>query len=360
LRRAGPPRLARLRRAPVLAALGMALVLNLATTASAAEPPAPASVPAAQRSAAQWLVLMQDAARRIDYEGTAVHQRAEQMRSAHIAHRAEQGVSVQRVQMLDGEPMEFIRRRSGSQDEVQCLIPGRKLVTVRQRAVETRFPTMLGKPVETVLRNYSASLGAVERAAGRPAQVIDLVPRDGLRHAYRLWVDRDSGLLLRFQVIEGGNALEQVAFTELRLGPKLPPAAVAPSWATRGWETERLPVDNMDLAQRGWVATPPAGYVLLRALPRTLVAPGGAAMPVIQLLYSDGIAHVSVFIEDAATSPHQQEGEMRAGAMSAVTRRVGTSMVTAVGEVPPAGARAAALSIQSRGPAAATSGGSGK
>lgn len=326
----------------------------------AAEATPGAGVAVTQRTAEQWLGWMQDAARGVDYEGTAVHQREEQMRSAHIAHRAAQGVSVQRVQMLDGEAMEFIRRRSGTQDEVQCLMPGRKLVTVRQRAVETRFPTLFGKPVDVVLRNYTASLGPVERVAGRPAQVLDLVPRDGLRHAYRLWIDRDVGLLLRFQVLRDGHALEQTAFSELRLGTKLPAKAVSPSWTTQGWAVERLPPEDLDLASRGWIAVPPAGFMLVRAVPRTLTGPDGKGVPVIQLLYSDGLAHISVFIEDAAASPHRADGEMRTGAMSAVTRRVGSGVITAVGEVPPAGARAAAQSIQTRGPVAAPSGGSGK
>lgn len=344
------------------AVLGLALVLGSLPLAPgrAAEVALGAGAAVAQRTAEQWLRLMQDAARGVDYEGTAVHQREEQMRSAHIAHRAAQGVSVQRVQMLDGEAMEFIRRRSGTQDEVQCLMPGRKLVTVRQRAVETRFPTLFGKPVEVVLRNYAASLGPVERVAGRPAQVLDLAPRDRLRHAYRLWIDRDSGLLLRFQVLQDGHPLEQTAFSELRLGTKLPLKAVAPSWTTEGWAVERLPPEDLDLASRGWVAVPPAGFMLVRAVPRTLTGPDGKGVPVIQLLYSDGLAHISVFIEDAAASPHQTDGEMRTGAMTAVARRVGPGVITAVGEVPPAGARAAAQSIQTRGPVAAPSGGSGK
>ena len=340
-------------------ALGLALAL-LAGAGQAVEPQPSANSTVAQRSAEQWLRLMQDAARGIDYEGTAVHQREEQMRSAHIAHRVERSVSVQRVQMLDGEAMEFIRRRSGTQDEVQCLIPGRKLVTVRQRAVETRFPTLFGKPVDAVLRSYTASLGPVERVTGRPAQLVDLAPRDGLRHAYRLWIDRDSGLLLRFQVLQDGRPIEQTAFSDLRLGAKLPASSVAPSWTTQGWTVERLPPEDLDLAQRGWTAVPPPGFLLVRAVPRVMTGPGGMAVPAIQLLYSDGLAHISVFIEDGAASPHQTDGEMRTGAMSAVTRRLGPGVVTAVGEVPPAGARAAAQSIQTRGPAAAPSGGSGK
>lgn len=342
--------------------LGLALMLSelLPATGQAAEPLRAASAPHAQRSAQQWLGLMQDAARGVDYEGTVVHQREEQMRSARIAHRAEQGVSVQRVQILDGEAMEFIRRRDGAHDEVQCLLPERKLVTVRERAVETRFPTLFGKPVEVVLRNYTATLGPVERVAGRSAQLIDLAPRDGLRHAYRLWIDRDSGLLLRFQVLQDGRPLEQTAFSELRLGAKLPASAVAPSWTTQGWAMERLAPEDLDLASRGWTAAPPPGFMLVRVVPRMLANPGGRAVSAIQLLYSDGLAHISVFIEDAAASPHQSDGEMRTGAMAAVTRRLGPGVVTAVGEVPPAGARAAAQSIQTRGPVAAPSGGSGK
>ena len=62
----------------------------------------------------------------------------------------------------------------------------------------------------------------------------------------------------------------------------------------------------------------------------------GSDHPVMQLMLTDGLASVSVFIEDPPAPPRQaSEGQGRVGAASVYSRVVAGHQVTAVGEVPP-------------------------
>ena len=75
--------------------------------------------------------------------------------------------------------------------------------------------------------------------------------------------------------------------------------------------------------------------------------------PVEHLVFSDGLASVSVFIERARSQagPRNADAAARLGVSSAYSTAVEGYRVTAVGEVPPDTVRAIALSIRTAGPA---------
>lgn len=306
---------------------------------------------ASARSAAEWVAEMQWAAQARSYVGSVMQQRGAVLHSSRISQRVEGEASWQKVQMLDGKPMEFVRKRAPGVDEVRVYLPQQRRVLIERRLAETRFPSVIGAPVKELARNYEFRLGPEERAAGMRAQVVELVPRDGLRHGYRLWADQSTGLPLRVMVLDGSKVVEQVGFSELQY---VQPAAaeVAPSGLSSDWTVETPVLDTLDPAKLGWSVAPPPGFVLKSAMRRRL--PDGA--PVIQLFMSDGLAHVSVFIEEGKHL--REEGVLGRGAVSVAVRQVGSARVTAVGEVTAAGARAAAQSVEMRGRPAALQGGS--
>ena len=69
---------------------------------------------------------------------------------------------------------------------------------------------------------------------------------------------------------------------------------------------------------------------------------------VLQWIFSDGLASVSIFVEDFDRQRHQREGVFASGATHTLTRRVQDSWVTVVGEVPPATLKAFSLSLERR------------
>jgi sigma-E factor negative regulatory protein RseB len=312
----------------------------LALAAGAASAQTGGAVP--ERSDAQWLQLMQTAARRLNYSGTIFHQMGSDVRVSRLVHFFDGAVSHARLQMLDGERREFIRRA----DEVQCLIPEARRVVVERRPLGSGFPALSAAAPEEILQQYRLHVGGVERVADIECQVLHLQPKDALRFGYRLWVDRTSGLLLRAQMLdEREEVIEQLAFTEVRVGERFDPARLKPSWPTEGWSIERVEAQPVDFGKLGWALVVPDGFRQLSAVKRRITR--SAAGAAIHAVYSDGLATFSVFIEPGRSATATGATPPR-GATNGYIHRVGDALVTVVGEVPMATVRSVALSVEAR------------
>jgi sigma-E factor negative regulatory protein RseB len=305
------------------------------------------------RTDVQWIQAVRQAAQRVNYQGTVVYQSSGEMRSSRITHLFDGTYSHERIQTLDGKPREYIRRRSDASDQVQCFIPETRRIVVEHRNVDQSFPGLANASPEEILERYTLKLGDRERVAGIECQMLTLEPKDSARYGYRLWVDRASGLLLRAQTLnERHEVIEQIAFTDVRIGEKIDRAKLRPSWSTEGWSIERSDYRKADLSQHGWLVPAPAGFRKTREVARRIG--GSEAM---QAVFSDGLATVSVFIEPhsllsaSGASSQLPSGEALQihGPTSAFSRRVGDSLVTVVGEVPPSTVRSVAGSVEFRG-----------
>lgn len=327
----------------IAAALAVAGATMLSTTAAQES---------RQRTDVQWIQALQQAAQKVNYEGTIVYQAGGEMRSSKATHLFDGTWSHERVQTLDGKPREYIRRRSDASDQVQCLIPESRRIVINQRRVEESFPGLSAASPEEILERYKLTLGEVERVAGIECQMLTLEPKDNARYGYRLWVDRATGLLLKAQTLnKRQEVIEQIAFSDVRVGERIDRAKLKPAWSTVGWSIETSDHRKTDLSQQGWLVPAPSGFRKTREVARRI----GSA-DAMQAVFSDGLATISVFIE-----PHSQltpannlapsaDALQIHGPTSAYSRRVGDSLVTVVGEVPPATVRSVAGSVEFRGP----------
>ncbi|MEO6102045.1 MAG: MucB/RseB C-terminal domain-containing protein [Pseudoxanthomonas sp.] len=176
------------------------------------------------------------------------------------------------------------------------------------------------------LDGYAAKLGAKGRVANRDCQIVDLRPSDDWRYGYRLWLDQETGLPLRIALIgENGIALEQMAFTQLQVGKAPADADLRPSTLQGLQRVQTL--DASPQGDPGWrVSDPPRGFSLRSA--RRL---GDS----VQMLYSDGLAAVSVYVEPIA-SGQQGESAMRRGAVNVHSTWANGKRIVAIGKVPAA------------------------
>lgn len=318
-------------------------VLLLGATAGAAFAQTDRARASTPRSEAQWLQAMQTA-QRVNFSGTLVYQRGAEVRASRIVHLFDGTTSHERVQMLDGVPREFVRRG----DEVQCFFPDARRVVVERRPGQESFPAITHADPAEILERYTLRLGEIERVAGVDCQVIHVEPKDALRYGYKLWVDRVSGLLLKAQTLnERQEVLEQMAFVEVRIGERIERSQLKPSWSTEGWRVDRSEHRSVDLAQAGWVVTPPAGFRKMLEVVRRVGPGANRDRGAMQVVYSDGLATVSIFIEPGTTEPAADYAQSQ-GPTSAYSRRVGDATVTVVGEVPPATVKALAQAVEFR------------
>jgi sigma-E factor negative regulatory protein RseB len=291
-----------------------------------------------------WLMKMNDAPRRLDYEGTFVYQRGAQLDVMRIVHKSEKGSVRERLVSLNGAAREIVR----NEREVQCYLPDENSVVVEHRKADTRrFPAILPERLAELGTHYTLRLGGRERIAGRTAQQIVIHPRDAYRYGYRLWADNDTGLLLKTELLDSrGRALEQFMFTQLRVGT-VPAQALQPENPGKGWvwyREDKAPPATP--AQRWAAAQLPGGFTLSHQVMRRIPTRNKT---VEHLVYSDGLATVSLFIEplDKDAKPGMQ-GPSHMGAVHAYGARVNGHQVTVVGEVP---AETVALIAKSVAPA---------
>jgi sigma-E factor negative regulatory protein RseB len=288
------------------------------------------------RSPEQWLQVVQQAARRLDYAGTMVYQQGTDVRMSKVVHVFDGQVSHERLQPMDGRPREFIRRA----DEVKCLIPEARRVVVERKSRAESFPGFTAAGTAELLQHYSVRIVGRERVGGLDCQVLEIKPHESDRYGYRLWVDRASGLLIRSQTLnERGEALEQMAFADVRIGG-IDRDQLKPSWSTDGWKVDEVAHRPIDLREQGWRLLPPSGFRPLYAVRRPMA--GGQAL---QAVYSDGLASLSVFIEPASATASSEALPQR-GPINGFVRRMGDSVVTVVGEIPADTARSVAQAAE--------------
>jgi sigma-E factor negative regulatory protein RseB len=294
------------------------------------------------RSDAALLQSIQEAALHQSFSGTIVYRRGDEMHASRVVQGQSGGEPRERVQTIDGQMREFIRQG----DEVQCLYPQLHRVVVEHGGMRG-FPAFAAAEPADVLAHYEVKRGGQERVAQRMCDVISLVARDKVRYGYKLCVDPASGLLFKAETVnENGDMLEQVAFTDVKIGEPIDPAQLKPSWSTVGWEVVRHGGESQatQLSEQGWSVTPPTGFRRLVEVVRKLFR-GPEQPPALQAVYTDGLATVSVFIEPGAPPAEEPQDAQQHGPVSAFSRQVGDARVTVVGEVPPATAKSFAESV---------------
>ncbi|KRC76239.1 Sigma factor AlgU regulatory protein MucB precursor [compost metagenome] len=308
------------------------LAATLLAAFLAAHDPAAAAgnAPASQTDdVVQLLTRIQQAARKQDYAGVFMYQQGEMIQSSRLVHVMDGTGERERLEILDGQPREYLRHN----DDVQCLIPERKTVLVERRRGD-RFPgLLLGDPANLSEHYKIRTEPALHRVAGRECRLITIEPLDKLRYGYRLCADVETNLLLKAQTLNAARGVvEQVSFTSLRLGSEVDPQTLSSRWNTRDWKVLEPSMKPVDLAAQGWRIPAPKGFTPIMQVGRSMAR----GSPVSQMVLTDGLAAISVFIEpyDSQRDHHPPHGAAQRGSINVYSTRIADFWLTAVGEVP--------------------------
>lgn len=284
-----------------------------------------------------WLVLQKSAfaARELNYQGVFVYQNGKQTSSVQITHMNNAGQEMTRNVVLDNSARANQPREVYSQgSDIVIMRQKNQKMVIEKRRGQNLFPAMLPTDLRAIKFSYNALLGAKEYVAGREAQIIDLVPNDAFRYSYKIWADTEYGLLLKMALVDNKNqTLEQIAFNQLStlnsqdvnwFQPKID---MSKSYVME----DKTAVNHVD---SDWiVAELPAGYVKVDH--RALVVSGKSA-PVDQMIFSDGIGSVSLFIEPIVKGVRPKTGHMSIGSTNLCAHVIDGYQITVVGEVPEA------------------------
>jgi sigma-E factor negative regulatory protein RseB len=276
------------------------------------------------------LEQMATALRSLSYEGTLVYLHENHLEALHLVHHVEDGQAQERLIALNGPVRAVTRER----DQVMCVLPDGHPISVKRAAGAGGLLNTQGIVPSALRDHYRIEIQGVERVAGREAEVLEIIPRDALRYGYRFFIDRETFLPLKSDLIDSDQAaLEQLMFTAIEVTPSDAPLAredrpalrsAAPTEASGDWQFEPRP----------------RGFRLVSH--RLLEQPSGAEVQ--HFLFTDRLSSYSIYIE-----PDTEDGlagSTNMGAVHAAGRQADGFQITAVGEVPAATVEAAVAGVR--------------
>jgi len=299
----------------------------------------------AEDSARDWLDEMSSALQTLDYDGTFVYLHDDKLEAMRIIHRMDAGGQRERLVSLTGSAREVLR----DDKSVTCIMPDNKSVMVGQSRPRQPFP-VVPRDLDSVSPYYALEDAGDDRMAGHAARVIAITPRDGFRYGYRFWIDKDSRMLLKSDLTGvDGRPIEQVMFTRLVIGTDIPADDLQPSLTGDGYawhrqEDIRKSADNSVSGKPGWaVGKLPGGFRLTNFQHKRMREGRGDAE---HMVFTDGLATVSVYVEQSPAERPGFIGLSSMGAMNAYRVMLDGSQVTVVGEVPAATVEMIANSVE--------------
>lgn len=296
-----------------------------------------------------WLKTVAFAGHQTDYIGVFVYQYDNNVETSRITHLAEADSEYEKIESLDGPRREIVRHHG----QVWSYI-NHKMVQVGSHQGRGSFPSLLPEQLSALSANYQARQAGTERVAGYQAQVILFQPKDNLRYSHKIWAHTDSGLLLKAAVLGDKNqVVEQYAFTQLQIGGKIDRSWLTKTDSSGNGDEKLLSGHPRDAsagmrgsnqsgqtetaggapANSGWVADAlPAGFKKTMEILRPM---RGKHAPVTQMVFSDGLSAISIFIEPDDGDEDDVDGLSSRGAVNLYHKVLDRHLITVVGEVPP-------------------------
>ena len=289
------------------------------------------SAPAMADPAMDWVQKMSVAMRELNYRGDFVYLHENQLESMRISHYKDENGEKERLISLNGEAREVIR----DNQNLTCIWPSSRKVVVDFSRKNTFSPIFIPEDIVRLEKFYEMKLLGKDRIAGMSTVVVHINPKDKYRYGIKFWISDENGLMLKSNLInEDGKVVEEVMFTSLKVFdgeeklvidtmPKIDESFTLVRYHS-GDSSKSFAADN------SWqLSAAPGGFwresVLKRQIP-------GTDLFVHQMVYTDGLASLSIFIEKQSSDTSSGMSSM--GAVNAYIRIVNNHSVTAIGEVP--------------------------
>ncbi|AEF02403.1 MULTISPECIES: MucB/RseB C-terminal domain-containing protein [Alteromonas] len=308
---------------------------------------APQSVPQATdvvvvnphpQTTSDWLMQLSEVVKTQNFEVAFVQSRAGRETIPFLWRHGvlEDGTSMEQLNLQNGPGREQIRVNG----IVSVFEPDVSPYSLRSEFINGPIPSELLHHPDRLKSGYEFVSVGRARVAGRPAQQIRIVSRDNSRFSYQLWLDEDSGMVLKLNMLDlQGGLLEQIQVTSLKITD-------APDDYFARINQASLPkpmaLTQKQSRQPNWeVKYLPNGMEEVRGDTRRLALTGQV---VEYKMYSDGLVDVSVYVQPAKDA---LGGDLvlRNDLSTFLTLTDGNTQVTVVGEIPLQTANAIATSL---------------
>ncbi|MGP8308397.1 sigma-E factor regulatory protein RseB [Vibrio sp. YIC-376] len=291
---------------------------------------------AGDKPAEALLHQMSEASKNLSYELSYILIKKNSIEPLLYRHSSHGEAQYAHLVYLSGPVREVIRRGR----EVSYIETGTEPFTIESGNMVAPTIPMLNTNIDDLNLYYDYVQVGRAREAGVATQVVRIVPKDGLRYSYILWVDEKSKLPLRADLIDrDGEVLEQYRTISYTVNPKI-------AELMSGLEEVQLPavltMPKGDISTSDWVVGwTPDGFQP-NELNRYRMAV--SEQMVESQMYSDGLFSFSVYV--ANKDEHSLKGQLvRQGRRTLHSYVNGDYEISVVGDIPPATAQRIAQSV---------------
>ena len=237
---------------------------------------------------------------------------------------------------MDGPRREVVQRGN----EISYFEPGLDPFTLNGDYIVDSLPSLVYTNFKRLSPWYDFISVGRTRIADRLCEVIRVVARDGTRYSYIVWLDSETKLPMRVDLLDrDGETLEQFRVIAFNMNDtvasnmqnlakaNLPPLLSVPAGdkVTFNWNPSWLPQGFSEVSSSR------------RSLPTVDV-------PIESRLYSDGLFSFSVNVSRA--TPSSSDQILRTGRRTVSTTLRDNTEITIVGELPPQTAKRIADSVK--------------
>ncbi len=296
----------------------------------------------------EWLDRVSNSSRSHSYEGTFIYRCSSQLVAMRIIHGVTQAGEQEKLISLSGPAQQI------SHNSKESLFSQTRQGMVSAKKESRSFPGQVLDYKDRLDNYYRLVLQGDDRVAGRLTEIVSILPKDQYRYGVTLWVDRETGLVLRSEMMGAdGTVIEQMMFTDIQFlaekeamkllndAPDSGPSVIAKKKEELASQQHTQPQQNT------WQVTQlPVGFTLVKHYIHNAAESYSAHE---QIVFTDGLASVSVFIEARSTEDAPFKGSSRIGAMNAFGSVVNDFQVTVVGDVPVVTVELMGQSVQNLG-----------
>lgn len=281
-------------------------------------------------NARQLLEQMATAMRELSYQGTFVYVRDGVVETMRITHISDENGVRERLYSVNGPRREVIRDRKG----VRCVLKDSAAVEENPVVADSYFPELPQTLFDDEASGYRLGLGGEARIAGQTARRVSISPEDDYRYGYDFWLEKETGLLLKWVLFDAKHkALAKLMFTDLALGADVDSSELKSDSPAEDFVALRTisPAKSLKVESKPrWQPNKlPPGF-LLASHSRKIGSDGVFE----HLVYSDGLAAVSVYIEKQGGEQALALGNSQMGTNNVYSRKQGDLQITVIGEVP--------------------------
>jgi sigma-E factor negative regulatory protein RseB len=279
-----------------------------------------------------WLKISEasKASQDLNYSGiintTDSNQDIQLTKMIHVNHEGEEFLKIEKIDGADNLLLMY---------EADAVIydNDQNKILIKKKKDAHLFPNIFPSNLDKLKDSYSIGDGGDFRVAGRATQMLVLSPIDENRYNYHLWLDKESHLPLKMMVIDNNKkVVENIAFANIEFLKSQDISWFRPNINNDIAYSINENKNIEETVRKFWTINDlPSGFEEVSYSAKRYAGLNAIAH---QIIYSDGLSYISIFIHPVAKNQKPQVGSSKRGSSNIHAEYKKGYQILAVGAVP--------------------------